>query len=192
VGEAYFKYTIEVVPVVQSQEAMSTARMLRNSEMNIYFDKSNSRVDFKLGEVSTSTTIINKQLDETISYSNGSMGKVATKSKPDELVPSDKAKAVMRTAVKAHDEYRTILGFKCRKYTLNDGQFEATYWCTDEIKIDKSLNSTFNKDLPSFPLAFSTINQGLKMMYQASDYSFYLEDKETLFSTNVPVGYTLM
>lgn len=192
VNEAYFKYNIEVTPVIKSEEAMATARMLRNSEMNIYFDKDHSRVDFKLGDLTQTTTIINKKLDEGLSYSSGSMGKIATKGKSTDFSPDTKAKSVMRTAVKEHDEYRTILGFKCRKYTHNDGQFSATYWCTDEIKIDDELNSTFNSDLPSFPLAFYTVSNGLRMEYQASDYSFTIDEKKRLFSTEVPAGYTLM
>jgi GLPGLI family protein len=192
VNEAYFKYNIEVTPVTKSEEAMGTARMLRNSEMSIYFDKNHSRVDFKLGDISRTTTVLNKKLDEGISYSSGSRGNIATKGKASDFSPNDNAKSVMRSAVKAHDEYRTILGFKCQKYTLNDGQFAATYWCTDEIKIDDELNSTFNSDLPSFPLAFYTVSNGLKMEYQASDYSFNIEDKQVLFSTDVPNGYTLM
>jgi hypothetical protein len=191
-NEAYFKFNIEVTPVVKSEEAMATARMLRFSEMLIYFDKNHSRVEFKLGKVSTTTVVVNTLINEGLSFSTGSMGNIATTGTAKDFTATKPDNTAMRSSVKAHDEFRTILGFKCQKYTLNDGQFSATYWCTDEIVISPEINSSFNKDLPSFPLAFSTVSNGLRMEYQASDYSFQLEDKKTLFSTDVPAGFQLM
>jgi len=192
ISEAYFKYNIDVSAIEKTEEVMATTRLLRNSEMVIYFDENNSRVEFKLGNISRTTTVINKKLNEGIIYSSGSMGNIATKRSASDFSPSTSTDKSIRSVVKAHDEYRTILGFRCRKYTLNDGQFTATYWCTDDIKIDPNLNSTFNSDLPGFPLSFYTISKGMRMEYQASDYSFTIYDKNELFSTDVPDGYKLV
>lgn len=192
IKEAYFKFNIDVAAADNSEQSMISAKMLRDSKMIIHFDADHSRVDFILGQVSQTTTIINKTLNEGISYSTGSSGNIATKGTVDEFSPSNTAKSAMRSTVQPHDEYKKILGFKCRKYTVNDGQFVATYWCTDEINIDKALNTTFNSDLPGFPLAFSTVSNGLAMEYQATDYSFSIDNKVNLFSTDVPQGYTLM
>jgi len=64
ISEAYFKYNIDVSAIEKTEEVMATTRLLRNSEMVIYFDENNSRVEFKLGNISRTTTVINKKLNE--------------------------------------------------------------------------------------------------------------------------------
>ena len=41
-------------------------------------------------------------------------------------------------------------------------------------------------------MEFSAISEGVQLRYRASNILFSLENKETLFSLEVPVGYTVV
>ena len=49
-----------------------------------------------------------------------------------------------------------------------------------------------NDFIPGFPMEFSAISEGVQLRYRASNILFSLENKETLFSLEVPVGYTVV
>jgi hypothetical protein len=52
--------------------------------------------------------------------------------------------------------------------------------------------SIVNSKIPGFPLEFQTIKDGIFMNFKASNISFKLENKEAIFSTTIPAGYTVI
>ena len=87
---------------------------------------------------------------------------------------------------------KTILGFECYKVILTSTEFKIQYWCTNDFEIDLSEYKLTNDFIPGFPMEFSAISEGVQLRYKASNLLFSLEKKESLFSLEVPVGYTVV
>ena len=75
---------------------------------------------------------------------------------------------------------------------MRQGKSEVIYWYTNEIVVDKTGQTILNDKIPGFPLYFSMISDGMKMEYQASNYKFQVENKEKVFSLEIPSDYKLI
>lgn len=192
IKEGYIQFHIDVNAVDTSTEARQSAAMLRNSKMEIYFAKDLSRVDFKLGEISNTSVRINKKTDIGISISESVMGKYANVGTSESLAGESVSVNDSSVSITPFNEFKTILGFKCQKYVMDSNGSRTTYWCTDEISLEGLGDVVVNSSLPSFPLAFTSIENGLRMHFQASNFKEEVGDKETVFSTDPPEGYQLM
>lgn len=190
--EGYLQYAIEVEAVDTSLKAKQQEAMLRNSKMEIYYKRNFSRVDFKMGQMYSLTAIVDKKADRTLSLISSPMGKFATRtitSATDSVKPDQDSSAT----VELFDETKKILDYECKKAVLTVDGKTTTYWYTNEFSIDLKDQSFINSRIPGFPMEFYTIDEGVKMHFQASNIEFNLDNKpEDIFSTTIPAGYTLI
>ena len=188
INEGFFQYNIDVTAIDTSLETKRSVSMLRNSKMTIFFDQNNyTKVIFKMGMLFTSSIILDHKTNKSLTLSKSMMGNHAIKSKIDPNISTVDTSIIIELI----DEEKMILGFKCKKAILSNRQNpqKLTYWYTNDFDI-KLYNTAFiNPNIPGFPLAFSTVDKGVFMEYQASNHSFKLEDKERIFSFEIPEGY---
>ena len=190
-GDAYFQYHISVKAIDTSQQVRQNASLLGNSTLKMFFSEDNMRVEYKMGKLYVSTLVLNRGTGVALTLMDGAMGKFAVLKGADELEFTD-VKKDSNAVIVDLKETKKILGYSCRKIMLRSNAEIATYWITDEIPVDAISAEMINPNLPGFPLEFSKIAEGLKMTYKASNISFELENKTTLFSTIVPEGYQTM
>jgi hypothetical protein len=138
------------------------------------------------------TTILDKTSNKSLNLMDSPMGKFAKRSNAEDLqtVPVVIDSSSQIEVLK--EEERIILGYTCYKVLLKNKGFKIEYWCTNEIDIDMSDYQLTNDFIPGFPMEFSAISEGVQLRYRASNILFSLEKKETLFSLEVPVGYTVV
>jgi GLPGLI family protein len=190
--EGYFQFNIDVTAVDTSKSARQSASMMRDSKMEIYFAKDLSRVDFKLGTLSNTSIRINRKTNQGISISKSVYGNFANQGTANEISGDKTNTAVDGVKITPFDEYKTILGFKCRKYVMENNGSYATYWITEEISIKDMGQQIVNASLPGFPLEFTSISEGVRMSFKASNYKESIVNKSDVFSTEVPAGFTEM
>ena len=77
-SEGYFEYSIDVLAADTTLESQQKAGLLQNSSMRIYFSDGYSRVDFKMGEIFESKTILDYNLNRTLMVFESINGKFAT------------------------------------------------------------------------------------------------------------------
>lgn len=189
--EGYFQYTIIVTPLDTALEKKQIAGMLFDSKMELFFSNGLSRMDFHMGSVYENTIVVDGINKKGISLMASPNGKFAIQLTQKEIdaKPKNIDSTVTVTLV---NEKRVILGFNCKKAILHQEGNDLVYWYTNEIEIDKSGQSILNDKIPGFPLYFSTIMEGMKMEYQASNHKFNIEDKEKVFSQTIPAEYRLV
>ena len=190
-NEGYINFDIDVQAIDTSRNAQQSAAMMRNSSMEIFFAKDLSRVDFTLGKISQTSVRINRKTNKGVSLSNTVMGKYVTTGTAEELEGEKVEVSTENIDIKPFNEYRTILGFKCQKHVMDNNGVYTTYWITKKIKIEGMGEGIVNPNLPGFPLAFTSINNGLRMHFQASNYKDIVPNKADVFSTDVPEDYIL-
>lgn len=188
VEEGYFQYTINVKAIDTALEAQKAAAMLMDSRMEVYLSKDRYRVDFKMGELYTTSVRVDRINNKAISFSDSQMGKFATEADIAELDATAPNTFDTNAVIRLIDVEKEFLGFKCKKAEITSYGQKAIYWYTDEISVDQHGQTLINPNIPGFPLAFSTVENGVKMTYQVSNYSFELPDKDTIFSTEIPEG----
>jgi hypothetical protein len=192
INEGYIQFHIDVNAVDTSTQAKQSASMLRNSKMEIYFANDLSRIDFQLGELSKTSVRINRKTNKGISISESVMGKFANVGTAENLAGETVATNDSNVIITPFNEFKTILGFKCQKYVMENNGLITTYWCTQEINLDNVGQVVVNSNLPGFPLAFTSIEKGLRMHFQASNFKEVISNKEEVFSTSPPEGYQIM
>lgn len=189
--EGFFQFSIEVKALDTSLSVRQNVAALTDSRMDIYFADKLSRVDFKMGRIYLTSVRINRIKQKAVSLTTSSMaGNFAT------ILPIDQMDANMlekdtNILVNITGEEKVILGFKCKKAILNNNGQITTYWYTNDISVDVKGHAILNPNIPGFPLAFSSSENGMFMSFQASNYKLSLEDKEDLFSIDIPEGFTI-
>lgn len=191
IDEGYFQFSIDVEAIDTSMESRRQASMLFDSKMEIYFAKGLARVDFKLGSLTNTSIRINREKNEALTITSGVMGSYANKNTPEGLGVGQVQGDSLFT-VTLFDETKTILGFTCKKAVLERKGVRATYWYTNEIVLENIGQQVVNKDIPGFPLAFTSIDNGIRMHYQASNYKFSIDNKEEVFATDPPASFVMM
>jgi GLPGLI family protein len=188
VSEGYFQFSIDVQAIDTSLELKQQASMLRDSRMELYFSNGYYRMDFKLGNATNSSIRIDTLKNEALSLTSSAMGSYAYKSTPDAMGFGQKQLDSLFT-VTLFDEHKTILGFQCKKAVLERNGVRSTYWYTNDIKIDQNDVQLINKQIPGFPMAFTTIEKGMRFHYQVSNYKLEIENKAEVFSTEPPEDF---
>lgn len=189
--EGYFQYTIIVTPLDTALEKKQIAGMLFDSKMELFFSNGLSRMDFHMGSIYENKIVVDGINKKGISLMSSPNGKFAIQLTEKEIdaKPKNVDSSVTVTLI---NENRVILGFNCKKAILHQAGNDLVYWYTTEIEIDKSGQSILNDKIPGFPLYFSTILEGMKMEYQASNHKFSIEDKQKIFSQTIPPDYRLV
>lgn len=188
IAEGYIQYNIDVIAVDTNISAKQNAALLRDSRMEIYFAEGKNRIDFKMGELYTTSIRINKSMNTAITLSTSMMGKYATLNHADELKYNEPDSSAY---VELLDETKVILGFACKKAMVYTNQKSTVYWYTTEIDVKDIDKSIVNPLIPGFPMEFSSTENGLEMTFKASNYTGILEGKVEIFSTLPPAGYQI-
>ena len=164
--EGFLQYSISANALDTSLEVRQKVGLMRNSSLRIYFAEKFARVEFKMAGNYNVTTILDKAKNKSLNLMDSPMGKFAKRSNTNELqtVPIRVDSTSQIDVFK--DEKKMILGFECYKLT--------------------------NDFIPGFPMEFSAISEGVQLRYKASNLLFSLENQESLFSLQVPVGYTVV
>ena len=190
--EGYLQYTISANALDTSLEVRQKVGLMRNSSLKIFFAEMLARIEFKMAGGYNITTILDKTSNKSLNLMDSPMGKFAKRSNAEDLqtvhvvIDSSSQIEVFK------EEERIILGYTCYKVLLKNKGFKIEYWCTNDINIDMSDYKLTNDFIPGFPMEFSAISEGVQLRYRASNILFSLENKETLFSLEVPVGYTVV
>lgn len=189
--EGYFQYSISVEAVDTTLEAKQKAGMLRNSKMEIYFAKNMARIDFTMGAMYKTRTIINQDSSKSLSIIESGMGKFATIKPLDEM---DLSKPVVdsNALITYFDETRKILGYNCKKITIEQNESVTMYWITDEIELDNIVANVVHPNIPGFPLYFSKVEDGVELIFQASNLEDFIADKAKVFSIVPPADCQVM
>ncbi len=183
------EYDIEIRGITPEME--KGAAMLFNSKMTIAFADSNVRQDYKMGEMETKTTIINKTLNRAIYYENSMNGKVGIFGTPKEI--SSIAFIDTTAKVELIDEEKLILGYKCKKakYTFSSGEI-AEYWYTNELPVQFPSGNFFNALIPGVPLEFSTTANGYFMRFKCINYATSIPNITQYFHPAVERDFKLV
>lgn len=188
--EGYFQFDIDVQAIDTTADIVQQASLLRGSRMELYFAPGLYRMDYYLGMVSMTSIRVDTFKNEVLSLTKGVMGNYAYKNTPD-AVGFGQQQIDSAFNVQLFNEERVFLGFKCKKAVLEKNGVRATYWYTTEIELPKQDIQMINKDIPGFPLAFTMIDNGIRIHYQVSNYAFEVENKTEIFNTNPPPEYKI-
>ncbi len=186
--KGYFQYSIDVEAVDTLLKTRQSVSLLRDSKMELYFTKDKSRMDFKMGQVSTISIIVDRKKNKVLSLNKSVMGKVAQLGLATDIQPS-----IPDTTVKVifYTDQRKILNYNCKKAVIIENGVETTYWYTSEIQVDSKDHSIFNANIPGFPMQFSKTQDGVLMTFELSNIREELADEKQIFSTEVPEEYML-
>lgn len=192
VSKAEIQFAIDVTALDTSKQTKQTVGMFYDSSMKLFFSDTRSRVEFKMGRLYTTTMIMDNTSDTTLVLTASPMGNFAKHQRTSEVAEL-KPKRDSTVIIQAMDDYKTILGYKCQKVSYRTDSTAIVYWVTDEIKVSEDLGQEIiNQDLPGFPLEFTASDASVKYHYKASNIVLEIKDEETVFSTAVPAGFTLM
>ena len=188
--EGYLQYDIDVAAVDSSTKTKQTVAMLRDSRMELYFTETRSLMIFKMGKMSTTRVVVDREKNQVLSTNEGVMGKVAILSSADEIETIEKDP---NATLEFSDETKKILGYTCKKAILHQGELITVYWYTSEIEVAVKDQQILNPNVPGFPMGFSKIENGVRMTFQLSNLREDLtENLDELFSLEVPEGFQLM
>ena len=189
-NNAYILYNIDVIALDYSLENQQAVGLLQGSHMEIYLADQQSRCNFKMGELYTTSVITDYLKSEMLFLYNGVNGQQATLSP---IVPSvsENAPVDSITKVTFFEDTKEILGYSCRKAITSNNGIETIYWYTDEISIDVKDQPFSHPTIPGFPLYFSTVDEGVLMEYEIASLDLDAVQSSSHFSTEVPEGYTL-
>lgn len=189
--EGYFQFSIDVEAIDTSEEVRAQANLLRASRMEMYFAPGLYRMDYHLGKMSSTSIRVDTFQNLALSITSGIMGNYAYQDKPEALGFGQLQSDSLFT-VQHFDEYKTIMGIKCKKAVLEREGIRSTYWCTKEFNVKADGLQLINKDVPGFPMAFTTIQGGVRIHYQVSNYKDYIANKAEVFSVVPPAEYKVM
>jgi hypothetical protein len=185
----FIEYDIEVKGV--TPELDKGAMMLLNSKMRVSFCDFAVRQDYKMGEMSTKTTILSKKYNQAIFFEDGMSGKIAIIGTNDEI----SAMAVQDTSVTVEllDDEKIILGVLCKKAKLTFISGEvAEYWYAPTFPLTIPQNNFFNSKIPGIPLEFSTVANGFYMHFKCANFSDQIENVDRYFAPIVSKEFTVI
>lgn len=185
-GMLYYAIDLEADATnIQAQQAIG---LMRNSSMTLYFAKEKSRMDFKLGEYTKNTVVVNGELDSAMVLMINPKNPVAYTASVSELEKMQAKEP--KYQIRILDEFKTILGFKCQKAILTSNGVSATYWFTKDIDIKVTGQSIARTGLPGIPLQFSKKANGIVMTYKLANFEWGLtaSQKASLFNIVIPKG----
>lgn len=189
INAGFIEYDIEIKGV--TPELDKGAMMLLNSKMRVSFCDFAVRQDYKMGEMSTKTTILSKKYNQAIFYEDGMSGKIAIIGTNDEI----SAMAVQDTSVVVEllEDEKIILGVLCKKakLTFKSGEI-AEYWYAPSFPLSIPQNNFFNSKIPGIPLEFSTVANGFYMHFKCANFSDKIENIDRYFAPIVSKEYTVI
>jgi len=186
----FIEYDIEVKGI--TPELNKGALMLTDSRMRIAYQDSNLRQDYKMGEMSVNSTILNRTKNQAVFYENGPNGKFAVYGSCKEIegIATPKIKATVILV----DETKEILGILCKKALVSYGGLkeEATYWYTEVYPYRLPKKSLFFDELPGIPLEFTMTSNGYYMKFRCSNYTNEIKGEDLYFTAGVTADYKVI
>ncbi len=175
------EYTITIDGTDGGEEQKQIEQMFAGSTMLLYFKPKLSAVEMKMGMFMNAVSIINVKKKTSLSLLDVMGQKIAIR----DAKPEEKKKETVEKTT----ETKVIMGFNCTKYLVTDESNNVvTLWVTEEISINTEGQSLFRSDIKGTPLAFSTVQNGLKMNFDVSKIEKTVNNEK--FSMKIPEGYT--
>jgi len=164
-------------------EAQQSLPFLAGSSMEVMKNGKYSKNIFKTGSVMTMTTVLENTSGKGITITEGMMGNFYTKIDGDEEGEEEDVK------VEKTSETKKILGYKCVKYIITNGEDEIIIWAASELK--GSFDSKFNvksDEIEGFPLMMEIEGEQMSITIKATSYAQKVPASEK-FSMKPPEGY---
>ncbi len=195
--EGEVKYTIEASaddPSADDPSMDMAVALMQGSKMAIYFSGEKARTELDMGSMMSMKIIVDGDSEKILMLMGGMMGEIAIPSTTKELEELEENDDEPEVDLELIDESKKILGYTCKKAILtNEDGSEIIYWYTTEIEFNRIGQTSMSSEVPGFPLEFEVNQGGLIMSFTATEFNETLsDDEETLFSTEVPEGYTVM
>ena len=173
-------------PAMQTQLQMS-----EGSTLTLYAKGDKSRVEMKMGELMTTTTIIDLTKKRGLTLMDGMLGKQGATFEGEDF---EKFSSTDSDAeIELVDETKTILGYKCKKaiaYLEDDGG-EMVFWYTEDIDVADAFLGEYSKfGLPGVALEYGVEQAEITMKFVASKFETSIKDDKGLFDLKIPAGYT--
>lgn len=187
--EGHFKYSIDITADRPEYEMM--IGMMQGSSLEIFFKEQNTRTVMQMGPMMTMTTIINGSTNDQIVLMSGMMG---NKVLSNDIYASDSTVTPPAMDIKLVNESKQILDKTCKKAIVTDSLGNTfDVWYCEDVTINTKGQKYFTNGVPGFPMEFTILQNGLRMKATATLFEEELPESEsTLFSTEVPAGYTVM
>ena len=187
--ESYFQYHIDLEALDTTQRTKQAINALRGSQMELYFAHNKSRMDFKMGSIKMTSVIVHRDKNVALYLSEDQSGKKAQLQNASAV--QEKAKDPF-SKVEYTGRKKVIMGFNCKELILYSSGSKASYWCTDEIQLEQG-KDIINANLPSFPVAFSKEQEGVRMTFQLSNMKDHFDHPlNTIFFTVPPKEFKLI
>lgn len=172
-------YSIKVD--AESEEQEQVAAMFEGSKMIVYFKPNMTALDMEMGMFMKIATVSDAKKGKTLTLMDIMGQKIAVRNA--EADAPKKNETVEKTS-----ETKTILGYNCVKYRIIDESDNmVTMWVTEEILVNPEGQTIFRKDIKGTPLAFSTIQNGIKMNFEVTKIE--TKANKNKFSMKIPAGY---
>ncbi len=158
------------------------ASFMENMSMVVYFNPDQIRVEFNMGLLGTSITVVNGKTNQYLTLMNMMGNKLAINEAPPEEETSWKLQPA--------DVTKTIAGFPCRKSILKNDQVSMVYYVTDQISSPKVKTQLQLEKLDGFPLQIE-MSQGGNSFFMIATKVSSEPVEQAKFSVAVPAGYEL-
>lgn len=174
-------------PAMQSQMAMS-----EGSTLTIYAQDDKSRVEMKMGELMTTTTVLDLTKKKGLTLMDGIMGKQAATFEGSDFEKFNESEKDVE--IEYTSETKTILGYKCKKavvYMEEEGA-EMIFWYTDDVKASDIYLGEYSKyGLPGVALEYGIYQSEMTMKFVAAEVKTSIKDTKGLFDIKIPEGYAV-
>ena len=189
-NQGVLKYDIVVKMIDSTSQVPYDVNLFPGSSLDIYFSVKRTKITLNLEGVLSMSVIADYRNNKGLKLFKSQQGNFAIPCSADEAKLKQN-KNYDNQQVVLIDETREILGFKCKKAFVFNGEKEMEYWYTEDISFDFSDLNLINTPLPGFPLIFSTESNGMLMTYEIKSIEQVVQNKDDVFSIMVPEGYEI-
>jgi len=190
IEEGYMKYAI--VYSGETPEMEMAANMMQNSTMELYFEKSRTKVIMQMPGMYSLSTIVDQGDNKVLMTIDIPMmqQKKFISTTLDKLEEVQKQSEQSKPKVELFNETKDIMGYSCKKAVVENGGNIVTYWYTEDIKVNNAGQENFDIGIPGHPMEFETSAEGIKINFKVAELEKEIKkDANTVFNTADPAGY---
>lgn len=185
-NEGKISYKISIVDELDSS-LMSNTNFKASS--TIYFAPKKSRIEMSLGEIMSIIVISDEEKGYSLTLMDGVMGKFAFKTTLEEIEKMQQ-KNTAPLKLKPTNEFKNILGYKCKKATYTDDLGnENEIWYTEAINFLKKGQQQIYASVPGVAMDFVSITNGVIFKFTATSIEKTSSFSPSLFDLSIPTGY---
>lgn len=189
-NQGVLKYEIVVKMIDSTSQVPYDVNLFPGSSLDIFFSVKRTKITLNLEGVLSMSVIADYRNNKGLKLFKSQQGNFAIPCTAEEAKLKQNKKYDNQQVVLI-DETREILGFKCKKAFVFNGEKAMEYWYTEDISFDFSDLNLINTPLPGFPLIFSTESNGMLMTYEIKSIEQVVQNKDAVFSIMVPEGYEI-